>query len=40
VETKSENTEDYYREELHAIKEEIISLRNEFSQFLQKANQL
>jgi DNA-binding transcriptional ArsR family regulator len=39
VETKSENTEDYYREELHAIKEEIISLRNEFSQFLQKANQ-
>lgn len=39
METKSENTEDYYREELHATKEEIISLRNEFLQFLQRANQ-
>lgn len=39
METKSENTEKYYREELQAIKEEIISLRKEFSQFLQRANQ-
>jgi DNA-binding transcriptional ArsR family regulator len=39
VDTKSENTEVYYKEELQAIKEEIISLRNEFSQFLQRANQ-
>ncbi|MFZ2497553.1 MAG: winged helix-turn-helix domain-containing protein [Methanosarcina sp.] len=39
VETANENTEVYYREELHSIKEEVASLRNEFSRFLQRANQ-
>ena len=39
METANENTEVYYRDELQAIKEEIVSLRNEFSQFLQRANQ-
>jgi DNA-binding transcriptional ArsR family regulator len=37
--TANENAELYYREELHSIKEEVSSLRNEFSRFLQKANQ-
>ncbi|WP_255336799.1 winged helix-turn-helix domain-containing protein [Methanosarcina sp. KYL-1] len=33
------NTEIYYKDELHSIKEEVTSLRNEFSRFLQRANQ-
>jgi len=39
MEAANENTEVYYREELHSIKEEVASLRNEFSRFLQRANQ-
>jgi len=39
METANENSEIYYREELHSIKEEVTSLRNEFSRFLQRANQ-
>lgn len=39
METKNESAEVHYREELQAIKDEIMSLRNEFSQFLQRANQ-
>lgn len=39
METANENIEIYYREELHSIKEEVTSLRNEFSRFLQRANQ-
>ena len=39
MEIANENSETYYREELHSIKEEVTSLRNEFSRFLQKANQ-
>lgn len=39
METAKENSEIYYREELHSIKEELISLRNDFSRFLQRANQ-
>jgi DNA-binding transcriptional ArsR family regulator len=39
MDTANENSELYYREELHSIKEEVSSLRNEFSRFLQKANQ-
>jgi DNA-binding transcriptional ArsR family regulator len=39
VETTKEKSEVYCIEELHSIKEEVISLRNEFSRFLQRANQ-
>ncbi|WP_292390042.1 winged helix-turn-helix domain-containing protein [Methanosarcina sp. UBA5] len=39
MEKANENSEVYYREELHSIKEEVTSLRNEFSRFLQRANQ-
>lgn len=39
MDIENENTEVYYREELHSIKEEVASLRNEFSRFLQRANQ-
>jgi DNA-binding transcriptional ArsR family regulator len=39
MEAANENTEVYYIEELHSIKEEVVSLRNEFSRFLQRANQ-
>lgn len=39
MEMANENSEIYYKEELHSIKEEVTSLRNEFSRFLQKANQ-
>ncbi|HHV23773.1 MAG TPA: winged helix-turn-helix transcriptional regulator [Methanosarcina sp.] len=39
METANENLEIYYLEELHSIKEEVTSLRNEFSRFLQRANQ-
>jgi hypothetical protein len=39
METRNESAEVHYREELQAIKDEIMSLRNDFSQFLQKANQ-
>ncbi len=39
MEMANENSETYYREELHSIKREVTSLRNEFSRFLQKANQ-
>jgi DNA-binding transcriptional ArsR family regulator len=39
MEINNENSEIYYREELHSIKEEVTSLRNEFSRFLQRANQ-
>jgi DNA-binding transcriptional ArsR family regulator len=39
VETSKESTEVYYRDELQSIKEEIVSLRNELSRFLQRANQ-
>ena len=39
METANENSEIYYLEELHSIKEEVTSLRNEFSRFLQRANQ-
>lgn len=39
METAQADTDIYYREELHSIKEEVTSLRNEFSRFLQKANQ-
>ena len=39
METAHESSEIYYREELHSIKEEVTSLRNEFSRFLQRANQ-
>jgi DNA-binding transcriptional ArsR family regulator len=39
METANENSEIYFREELHSIKEEVTSLRNDFSRFLQRANQ-
>jgi DNA-binding transcriptional ArsR family regulator len=39
METANENSEIYYREELHSIREEVTSLRNEFSRFLQRTNQ-
>jgi hypothetical protein len=39
METAKENSETYYREELHSIKEELVSLRNDFSRFLQRTNQ-
>ncbi|WP_292373600.1 winged helix-turn-helix domain-containing protein [Methanosarcina sp. UBA411] len=39
METANENSEIYCREELHSIKEEVTSLRNDFSRFLQRANQ-
>ena len=39
VETVHENSEVHYIEELHSIKEEVVFLRNEFSKFLQRANQ-
>ena len=39
VETAQEKSEVYCIEELHSIKEEVLSLRNEFSRFLQRANQ-
>lgn len=39
METANENSEIYYLEELHSIKEEVTSLRNEFSRFLQRTNQ-
>lgn len=39
METAKENIESYYIEELHSIKEEIVTLKKEFSRFLQRANQ-
>lgn len=39
METANEESSVYYKEELHSIKEEVASLRNEFSRFLQRANQ-
>ena len=39
METAHESSEIYYREELHSIKEEVTTLRSEFSRFLQRANQ-
>jgi DNA-binding transcriptional ArsR family regulator len=39
METANENPEIYYREELHSIKEEVTTLRHEFSRFLQRSNQ-
>jgi DNA-binding transcriptional ArsR family regulator len=39
VKTADENIEISYKEELQSIKKEIVSLRNEFSRFLQRANQ-
>jgi DNA-binding transcriptional ArsR family regulator len=39
METAKEGPEIYYLEELHSIKEELVSLRNDFSRFLQRANQ-
>ncbi|KKG12076.1 winged helix-turn-helix domain-containing protein [Methanosarcina sp. 2.H.A.1B.4] len=39
METASGDTDVYYKEELHSIREEVTSLRNEFSRFLQRANQ-
>ncbi|MCC4769636.1 helix-turn-helix domain-containing protein [Methanosarcina sp. DH2] len=39
METTQADTDIYYREELHSIKEEVTSLRNEFSRFLQRSNQ-
>jgi len=39
METANESSEIYYRGELHSIKEEVTTLRNEFSRFLQRANQ-
>jgi len=39
METASGDTDFYYKEELHSIREEVVSLRNEFSRFLQRANQ-
>ncbi len=39
METANENPEIYYREELHSIKEEVTTLRHEFSRFLQRENQ-
>lgn len=39
METTQADTDVYYREELHSIREEVMSLRNEFSRFLQRANQ-
>lgn len=39
METANENSDINYKTELHSIKEEVRSLRNEFSRFLQRANQ-
>ncbi|AKB12421.1 transcriptional regulator, ArsR family [Methanosarcina thermophila] len=39
METANENSEINYRNELHFIKEEVASLRNDISRFLQRANQ-
>jgi DNA-binding transcriptional ArsR family regulator len=39
MKTAQANSDVYYMEELHSIKEEVASLRNDFSRFLQKANQ-
>jgi DNA-binding transcriptional ArsR family regulator len=39
VEIIHENSEVHYIEELHSIKEEVMFLRNDFSKFLQRANQ-
>ncbi|WP_321418081.1 winged helix-turn-helix domain-containing protein [uncultured Methanomethylovorans sp.] len=39
MERAKENIESYYIEELHSIKEEIKTLKNEFSRFLQRVNQ-
>ncbi|MPM91220.1 hypothetical protein SDC9_138347 [bioreactor metagenome] len=39
METTQEDSAIYYIEELHSIKEEVTSLRNDFSRFLQRANQ-
>jgi len=39
VETTKADSELHYIEELHSIKEEVTSLRNDFSRFLQRANQ-
>lgn len=39
METANEESTVYYKEELHSIREEVASLRNEFSRFLQRANQ-
>jgi len=39
VETTQVDSDVCYIEELHSIKEEVTSLRNDFSRFLQRANQ-
>jgi DNA-binding transcriptional ArsR family regulator len=39
METANVNPESSYIEELHSIKEEVTTLRSEFSRFLQRANQ-
>ncbi len=39
METTKADSELHYIEELHSIKEEVTSLRNDFSRFLQRANQ-
>ena len=39
METTQADSELHYIEELHSIKEEVTSLRNDFSRFLQRANQ-
>lgn len=39
METTQADSDVYYIEELHSIKEEVTSLRNDFSRFLQRANQ-
>jgi DNA-binding transcriptional ArsR family regulator len=39
METLQGNTELYCKEELHSLKEEVTSLRHDFSRFIQRANQ-
>ncbi len=39
MQTAHENPDTYYRDELHSIKEEVTTLRSEFSRFSQRANQ-
>ncbi|WP_440955799.1 winged helix-turn-helix domain-containing protein [Methanosarcina sp. Mfa9] len=39
METANSNPESSYIQELHSIKEEVTTLRSEFSRFLQRANQ-
>ncbi|WP_410509951.1 winged helix-turn-helix domain-containing protein [Methanosarcina hadiensis] len=39
MEATQEDSDACYIEELHSIREEVVSLRNDFSRFLQRANQ-